>query len=640
MKKPIIVCIDDEPTVLSSLKRELKTVLGDAVEIETALGGIDALELIEELIEEESNIALVIVDYIMPDLKGDEVLKRIHDVLPDTLKIMLTGQATIEGVTNAINSAKLYRYIAKPWQREDLSLTVKQALKSYEQQHQLIEQNAKLRANESRLKQFIEAMPIGVAVHDITGEMSYANSKAKQLLGISELPEAKKADLAAAYQIYRAGTGELYPTSELPIVQSLSGKTVRLDDIELHQQTQIIPVEISTTPILDETGKITYAIASFQDISERKQAESDRLRLAQEKEAKNVALRMNQEIEAKNQELFAALQQLKTTQNQLIESAKMAALGQLIASIAHEINTPLGAINSSISNISYFLHQTIEELITLSQNLSLEEGQLFSELIRRSLQEEGIISSREARQYKKALRQQLENLEIESAYTIADTLVTMGIYQEIDAFKSLLTKQDCVEILKVASNLSGLNRGINTINIATNRASKVVVALKTYAHHDKSTKKTIANLTDGIETVLTLYQSQLRQGVEVLKKYHSLSPILCYADELNQVWTNLIDNALQAMNHHGILTIEVMTLDQQAKISISDNGQGITPENQAKIFVPFFTTKPIGEGSGLGLDIVKKIIDKHNGKITVESQPGQTTFSVFLPIELSKLDTA
>ena len=216
----------------------------------------------------------------------------------------------------------------------------------------------------------------------------------------------------------------------------------------------------------------------------------------------------------------------------------------------------------------------------------------------------------------------------------------MGIYQEIDAFKSLLTKQDCVEILKVASNLSGLNRGINTINIATNRASKVVVALKTYAHHDKSTKKTIANLTDGIETVLTLYQSQLRQGVEVLKKYHSLSPILCYADELNQVWTNLIDNALQAMNHQGILTIEVMTLDQQAKISISDNGQGITPENQAKIFVPFFTTKPIGEGSGLGLDIVKKIIDKHNGKITVESQPGQTTFSVFLPIELSKLDTA
>jgi signal transduction histidine kinase/FixJ family two-component response regulator len=640
MKKPIIVCIDDEPTVLSSLKRELKTVLGDAVEIETALGGIDALELIEELIEEGSNIALVIVDYIMPDLKGDEVLKRIHDVLPDTLKIMLTGQATIEGVTNAINSAKLYRYIAKPWQREDLSLTVKQALKSYEQQHQLTEQNAKLRANESRLKQFIEAMPIGVAVHDITGEMSYANSKAKQLLGISELPEAKKADLAAAYQIYRAGTGELYPTSELPIVQSLSGKTVRLDDIELHQQTQIIPVEISTTPILDETGKITYAIASFQDISERKQAESDRLRLAQEQEAKNVALRMNQEIEAKNQELFAALQQLKTTQNQLIESAKMAALGQLIASIAHEINTPLGAINSSISNISYFLHQTIEDLITLSQNLSLEEGQLFSELIRRSLQEEGIISSREARQYKKALRQQLENLEIESAYTIADTLVTMGIYQEIDAFQSLLTKQDCVEILKVASNLSGLNRGINTINIATNRASKVVVALKTYAHHDKSTKKTIANLTDGIETVLTLYQSQLRQGVEVLKKYHSLSPILCYADELNQVWTNLIDNALQAMNHHGILTIEVMTLDQQAKISISDNGQGIPPENQAKIFVPFFTTKPIGEGSGLGLDIVKKIIDKHNGKITVESQPGQTTFSVFLPIELSELDTA
>lgn len=137
-------------------------------------------------------------------------------------------------------------------------------------------------------------------------------------------------------------------------------------------------------------------------------------------------------------------------------------------------------------------------------------------------------------------------------------------YKEIDAFLPLLTKPNSLKILKIASNLSGLNRGINTINIATNRASKVVFALKTDAHYDKSGEKTIANLTDGIETVLTLYQSQLKQGVEVIIKYHSLSPILCYLDELNQVWTNLIHNALQAMNYRGILTIEVTTDNQPA----------------------------------------------------------------------------
>ncbi|HEW98064.1 MAG: hypothetical protein DRR16_24805 [Candidatus Parabeggiatoa sp. nov. 3] len=121
-------------------------------------------------------------------------------------------------------------------------------------------------------------------------------------------------------------------------------------------------------------------------------------------------------------------------------------------------------------------------------------------------------------------------------------------------------------------------------------------------------------------------------SIKVIKHYAELPPIWCYADELNQVWTNLVHNALQAMDDKGTLTIETFPQDNQVLISIIDNGKGIAPEIKEKIFEPFFTTKRAGEGSGLGLDIVRKIVKKHEGKITFESQPGKTTFTVFLPV--------
>jgi PAS domain S-box-containing protein len=321
MNKQVIICVDDEPTLLETLKDELKAAIGQDYRIELAEGANDALELIAQLLKNGYEIPLIIADHIMPDMKGDELLRQVHLLSPKTLKVMLTGQGDLAAVGNAIRYGKLYRYIAKPWQAEDLQLTVQEAVNSYRQEKKIAEQTAKLQEmnqvleelnreqamliaklqeNESRLTQFLEAMPIGVAVHDRTGQVTYVNQAAQEIARINTMPEAKPEQLSEVYRAYIAGTNQLYPTTQLPIARSLKGETVKVDDMEVRQLNNRVCLEVSSTPIFDETGKITYAIAAFQDITERKQAEklltdykqtlehqvAERtLELAQEKEA-------------------------------------------------------------------------------------------------------------------------------------------------------------------------------------------------------------------------------------------------------------------------------------------------------------------------------------------------------------------
>jgi len=254
-------------------------------------------------------------------------------------------------------------------------------------------------------------------------------------------------------------------------------------------------------------------------------------------------------------------------------------------------------------------------------------------LCQQSLEQTVSYSNKEKRQARRALTRQLEAYNISNADTLADTLVDLGILEDSAFIASLIQAQDGEKVLNLAYQISSVQRSANTIKTATDRAAKVVFALKTYARYDHLGNPIEANIIEGIETVLTLYQNYIKQGIDVIRDYpDSLPAILCYPDELNQVWTNLIHNALQAMNYQGTLTINVINQSDRVLIQITDNGGGISPEIQSKIFEPFFTTKPAGQGSGLGLDIVKKIIEKHKGTIEVKSVPRETTFTVCLPI--------
>jgi len=154
-KRDVILCIDDEVIVLDSLKEQLQTEYKNYM-IEVAESGEEAMEIINELIEDKIELPVVIADYIMPGMKGDKLLEKIHNLIPGTKNILLTGQANIEGVSNAVNKANLYRFIAKPWEKEDLILTVKEALRSYNQEKTILKQNIELKELNTYLEEKVE----------------------------------------------------------------------------------------------------------------------------------------------------------------------------------------------------------------------------------------------------------------------------------------------------------------------------------------------------------------------------------------------------------------------------------------------------------------------------------------------------
>ena len=290
---------------------------------------------------------------------------------------------------------------------------------------------------------------------------------------------------------------------------------------------------------------------------------------------------MEQQMRANTGELEQAYSQLKSSQLALVQSEKMASLGQMVAGIAHEINTPLGYVQNNVA-IGQDLFQQVQSMIAGYEALvdNLLDEQASEEQIRAQMQQ-------------------------------------------------IAEMRNDVNAREMLGEMHGL-MGDSLYGIA--QISELVLNLKNFSRMDAAATDAV-NLNECIESALNIGRNVLKNKVEVIRELGDLPKITCAPSQLNQVFLNLFTNAAQAMESQGQLRIKTWHADDAVHISVTDNGKGIPQENLTRIFDPFFTTKPVGEGTGLGLAITHQIIQQHGGEIRVDSCLGEgTCFHIKLPI--------
>ncbi len=390
--------------------------------------------------------------------------------------------------------------------------------------------------------------------------------------------------------------------------------------------------DVISSPLVNGIGRVLGTISIFNDVTERNML-LENLKKAHDSLEYYTRI-LEDKVKVGETKLEEQQENLRNAQNQLIQAEKMASLGNLIAGIGHEINSPLGAIKSSGEIIQHSLAEFKELSGVLVSWLTSEQADSFFEMLEIADNFNNMdLNTKEIRKKRVEIVEKLEAAGISASEIMAQRLLDIGLYDYVDNYIELLKQPEAAGMVRLIQSLSQVHHGTELISCAVDRAHNVVFALKNFIHTSTTRQMLLTNIKENINMVLIIYCHQIKHGIEVEQDLENLPDIMCYPDELNQVWSNLINNAIQAMEGNGKLKIAGVVNDDKLRISFTDTGCGIPEDIREVIFQPLFTTKPAGQGSGMGLDIVSKIVKKHKGSISVESVLGSgSTFTVTLPI--------
>jgi two-component system NtrC family sensor kinase len=378
-------------------------------------------------------------------------------------------------------------------------------------------------------------------------------------------------------------------------------------------------------------------------------------------ESRTALARELKNLEQAHKQINASYLELQDTQAQLLEAERLASLGQLVGGIAHEINNPIAVIKSNSELLRINLRSTLRELPSFLDTLNSDEKEIFYEIVERSIKNIEYLNTKEERKRRKEIQKEVYDLisDEEISNSLSDSLSALRLLPPYNRYFKNLKVDRFQEFLKMAQIFKNKSSSLSDIELAIDKVSRIVFSLRRYLNTESHFSRKEINLVDEFENILHTYDNYVIGKINITKEFPSKLIFFGNTESISQVWKNIFFNSIQAMYHaekNIYLSIqEVETIPEYlmsyvtslskediaiktkeknwALVSITDSGEGIPQNLQKKIFTPFFTTKPLGEGIGLGLYTCKKIVHEHGGVLFFKSETGNTEFVVALPLK-------